>query len=198
MTVRVMPPEEWLPCPDFEHLEISNYGNLRRQDGTPQKTRLFNGYVQLCSRGRTKQVNRLVARAFLGEPSDPKLQAAHNDGCRSNNFVGNLRWATAAENAADRYLHGTVAMGEDSPRATIDQASVDAIRDAYNAHMEDRIEAGFCRARRGFRKGLAKRFGVPEHVVKDILYERCWAGAKPRQQKIAKLNQSSVQNRKAA
>jgi hypothetical protein len=48
----------------------------------------------------------LVAGAFYGPPPTPSHEVAHEDGDRGNNQAGNLRWATPAENAADRDRHG--------------------------------------------------------------------------------------------
>ena len=63
----------------------------------------FNGYLYLCLRNcgaKWISVHRLVAQAFIPNP-DNKPQIDHIDGNKHNNCVENLRWVTAAENAAN-------------------------------------------------------------------------------------------------
>lgn len=50
-------------------------------------------------------VHRLVCLAFHGSPVAESLCAAHWDGDVQNNTPGNLRWATYAENTADKVRH---------------------------------------------------------------------------------------------
>ena len=44
------------------------------------------------------RVNRLVARAFLGEPNVPNVVAHHKDGNILNNHYSNLQWISYSEN----------------------------------------------------------------------------------------------------
>ena len=48
----------------------------------------------------------LVVLAFLGPPPFPGAHAAHFDGDKLNNRLSNLRWASPAENEADKRRHG--------------------------------------------------------------------------------------------
>jgi hypothetical protein len=59
-------------------------------------------------------VHRLVCEAFNGAPAREGLQAAHFDGNVLHNVPSNLRWATSAENAADKERHGRVPRGDQS------------------------------------------------------------------------------------
>lgn len=52
--------------------------------------------------GKTVQVHRLVARAFLGEPPFETATVDHINGIRHDNRVDNLRWATRSEQAKNR------------------------------------------------------------------------------------------------
>lgn len=54
---------------------------------------------------KVRRVNRLVCMAFHGLPPCEGLEAAHNDGCRTNNTPANLRWATRLDNMADVVIH---------------------------------------------------------------------------------------------
>lgn len=65
--------------------------------------------VQVDGREVKKQVHGLVLLAFRG-PSAGR-QTRHLDGARVNNRIDNLAWGTAAENAADRGVHGTLVRG---------------------------------------------------------------------------------------
>ncbi len=49
-----------------------------------------------------KRVNRLVAMAFILNPLNKPI-VDHMDRLRTNNFVGNLRWATISENNVNQY-----------------------------------------------------------------------------------------------
>lgn len=170
------PGEEWRTCPDFPAYEISNHGRIKGPSGL-MTLRITKGYaaVGLTRDGKkySRFVNRLVARAFLGEP-DGEKDAAHGDGVRLNNHIDNLRWATKRENTDDRFIHGTVLTGEDHPRAITDQATVNAIRSAYEEHMKYREARGFVRGERGFRQALCREFDLSEHIIKDILSFRSW------------------------
>ncbi|CRY84392.1 HNH endonuclease [Nocardia farcinica] len=102
--------------PGFDgRYEASSFGRIRSNRSGKQRilgTRTNNGgYVTVSLRrggkATTQTVNRLVALAFHGEPTDPSYHACHNDGVKSNNQVSNIRWDTPSGNAADKLLHGT-------------------------------------------------------------------------------------------
>lgn len=62
-----------------------------------------NGYLVVCLRncgGKWVSIHRIVAKAFIPNPEN-KPQVDHIDGNKENNCVENLRWVTAAENAAN-------------------------------------------------------------------------------------------------
>lgn len=116
--------EEWRAIKGFPDYEVSNAGCVRRlrPDSYGRHagriiapTTLPAGYIQ-CSlssaNGRKKLlVHRLVCEAFHGLAPTPKHHAAHGDGNRANNRPENLRWATAAQNEADKRNHGTIRAG---------------------------------------------------------------------------------------
>jgi hypothetical protein len=103
--------------------EVSETGDLRRLFAC---TRFAAGHVlngSLDTHGyRTYRIrgggkstsyraHTLVLLAFVGPKPTPDHQCAHWDGNRLNNHWTNLRWATAAENTADKIRHGTVYNG---------------------------------------------------------------------------------------
>lgn len=108
--------EIWVDIPNYEGLyEVSNYGNVRKSDGTLMNGSLNSyGYrvVSLTKSGKKKdkKVHRLVASAFL--PTIPgKDVVNHIDGDKLNNYAGNLEWCTKGENVR----HATMTL--DSRRA---------------------------------------------------------------------------------
>jgi hypothetical protein len=75
---------------------------------------------------KTFTVNIVVCLAFHG-PRPPNAHAAHRDGNSLNDNAGNLRWATATENAADKLKHGTHLCGERAPMSKLTEPDVLAI-----------------------------------------------------------------------
>lgn len=124
-------PEHWLPVVGYEGLyEVSSLGAVRSVTRTVPDirgwTRTFqgkplvpsvspHGYVGVGlhrnGSGRRIWIHVLVAAAFLGARPEG-MQVAHGDGDRANNEVSNLRYATVAENQADRVEHRTSNRGE--------------------------------------------------------------------------------------
>lgn len=133
---------EWKELPGSDIYEISNDGRLRLKVDHPKWFRRMPAGIELkqrdvCGgsgqhnpkyplrinyltvdlyrRGRMS-VHILVCTAFHGDKPSPKHYVAHFDGNHLNNNADNLRWATAAENTADKLRHGTVPRGDSHPR----------------------------------------------------------------------------------
>ena len=141
-----MSDEIWKPVLGYEGFyEVSSIGRVRSLDRwverPPQGTRLVRGrvlkqtvqvgrdfgypYIKVCVNGvsKTKRVHTLVCEAFHG-PRPAGMQVCHNDGTRTNNTVGNLRWGTPSENQLDRIDHGTSSIGERNPNARLSEPDV--------------------------------------------------------------------------
>lgn len=156
----------WKVIPFAPDYEVSDQGEVRRATarkghtvGQPvQITADDHGYrrVNLWSRGKLKTVrlNRLVCLVFLGDPPSPKHHAAHGNGDKSDNSLSNLRWATKAENEADKVLHGTDNRGIKHPLAKLTEEQVRAIREAPRRH--------------GIGAELARKFGVHRNTINEI------------------------------
>ncbi len=112
--------ERWLPIEGYEGIyEVSDLGNVRRivsRSGNPLVRQIkpkanYLGYlaVNLCRDKvqRTFKVHRLVAVAFLGSPTSPRMEVRHIDGTRDNARLENLQWGTHSENMLDSVAHGT-------------------------------------------------------------------------------------------
>jgi len=158
--------EVWKPVPGFEGFyEVSNLGRLRslrvngRWGSRPRSTpRLMapkanrEGYriaalVKLGCRSEHR-VHCLVLEAFVG-PRPGGMHGAHGDGDPGNNRLDNLRWATPAENIADRAAHGRTARGA---RQGLAKLTDDAVREIRGSSEPSPV--------------LAARFGVSEGAIR--------------------------------
>ena len=168
--------ETWLPVLGFEgRYEVSDDGRVRSLD-RPLRNRAegicrghmltrfvdpSTGYlcVNLSKDGKAKKksVHILVLEAFVG-PRPKDLQCRHLDGNRKNAALGNLKWGTPAENAADRIEHGTSGRGELSASAKLSAAQVSAIRESTQSSL-----------------ALAKYFGVAGSTIRAIRLGINWS-----------------------
>ena len=98
--------EIWRDIKGFErHYQISNYGRVKSfKNGEVKILKPHvdkDGYLQICLSVKGKhnicKVHRLVAETFIINPEN-KETVNHIDGCKMNNFVGNLEWSTRTEN----------------------------------------------------------------------------------------------------
>lgn len=166
----------WRFIPGWPGYRVSTVGTVQscRERGpgeyltddwrTLATTMTRDGYLQvhLClpNKTRHRRVHTLVLRAFVGPPP-PGAQGCHNDGDKSNNQLGNLRWDTAKGNIDDRKRHGNTARGEKNGNAKIDANKVGAIR----------------ALRRSGRtlQSIADEFGISKRQVGRIVKEESWA-----------------------
>lgn len=118
-----------------------------------------HGYGQFNFHGRKMPASRAMCIAAHGAPPTPSHQAAHSCGKGSHGCTNpkHLRWATAAENNADKVKHGTLRSGEASPNARLTAAQVKEIRDTTGNHAD-----------------IALRFGVSRSNVSMILRGATW------------------------
>ncbi len=87
-----------------------------------------HGYREVKVDGQRYLLHRLVCEAAYGPPPTPKHQVAHSCGTRACQNLLHLRWATQAENEADKVLHGTHNRGERNPGVKLSDAEVARIR----------------------------------------------------------------------
>lgn len=165
---------EWKDIPGWDGYFASSAGEIRGRLGRPLTPYLRrDGYMQVAlfdgSRKVARSVHTLVCLAFHGPRPSDAHQAAHGDGERTHNAASNLRWATPEENRQDIRAHGRVLSGQDHPRARLTNAQATEIRRRYAEAMGARY------VRRGTRQALAIEFGVPLHVIKDLVGGRSWA-----------------------
>lgn len=96
-----------------EYFQISNEGRLfsKRSEKVLKQTISKTGYYTVSTKigGRSGinkcfKIHRLVAEAFLSNP-ECKRTVNHIDGCKLNNNLSNLEWATDSENT--QHAHNT-------------------------------------------------------------------------------------------
>lgn len=98
--------EIWKDIEGFRPYRVSDRGRVQGwEQGFLSLNPHITGYVIVSLRrggkSHAKQVHRLVAEAFLPNPQDLAI-VDHKNRNRVDNRVGNLRWVSVAENAANR------------------------------------------------------------------------------------------------
>lgn len=168
--------EEWRATVGIPGYEVSNLGRVRRITGLrgrPNNAVLratldAHGYPSVYpsvdGRRLARKVHRLVAEAFLGPKPTASHEVAHNDGVRTNPRASNLRWATRAENHADKLKHGTDNRGE---RHGMSKMTTAGVRWAMSQRKLGRTV-----------KELATALGVNRETVGKALRGESWAWLK--------------------
>lgn len=104
--------------------------------------------------GVSQAIHRLVAKAFVPGETEERWIVAHNNGVRNDNRPCNLRWATFAENNADKKIHGT-------QTAKLSEVQVAEIRRLYATGDWTHRE-------------LARTFKIGKSAINDIIQEHTW------------------------
>lgn len=118
--------ERWLPIVETDgRYAVSSHGRIRsnarrvvRRTGGAQ---LIRERIMSCAPGsggypianlrvnggrKTQRVHVLVLEAFVGPRPSPEHEGCHWDDNPANNYLGNLRWDTSAENSLDALRNG--------------------------------------------------------------------------------------------
>jgi len=119
-----------------------------------------NGYPKVGGGKDTRMVHRVVCEAVHGAPTGERGEAAHNCGTALCCNPRHLRWATRAENLADRIEHGTSNRGERCGTAKLDRAKIAEIR-ALKGKMSQRM--------------VAAKYGISQSHVSLIHRGKTWA-----------------------
>jgi hypothetical protein len=125
-------------------------------------TRTVQGYARVWHNQTMYPAHRLMCEIVHGRPPQEHMDAAHSCG---NGHLGcmnhkHLRWATKAENSADRRIHGTAPLGEASHRAKLRSIDVEEIK--------RRVRCG------ERQRHLGVEFGVSEAQVSRIVNGKRW------------------------
>ncbi len=163
--------EQWRDIPGFKRYRVSNLGRVfscnYKGSSVPKlltPTLGMDGYLKIglyrtSGERKSMRLNRLVLLAFCGAAKG--RQAAHLDGDKENNFLGNLQWATSLENHAHKRRHGTHQAGVLNSRAKLSEKDVLTIRRLYASGRLDGVQ-------------LAKRYKTPHTNIYSILNRKNW------------------------
>ena len=116
-----------------------------------------HGYGQAIINGKRVLAHRYVCSVVHGRPPSPNLDAAHSCGNKLCMNKRHLRWATRAENEADKLSHGKQARGEIHGQAKLTKDQVLAIRSAP-----------------GSQRKIAAKYKITQQTVSDIKLGRRW------------------------
>lgn len=169
--------ELWKPIPGWPY-EASTLGRIRRAEpGLSNRTYLgrvlrakpgAKGYLAVrlydFPRRRTFRVHTLVCLAFHGPRPTPKHGVAHWNGVRDDNRPDNLRWATQADNNADKPRHGVRSRhaGERHHSHKLTDADVIALRALGYMPMGTEM------------KSLKARFGTSDVAIRKAIQRETW------------------------
>lgn len=175
--------ERWLTVAGFEgRYEVSDHGRVRalfemrsstggvnRRWPPPPRIVASNRppsaryrQVVLCGvdgKLTVRRVHRLVMEAFVGaRPSG--MECRHLNGDQDDCRRSNLAWGTSVQNTADARRHGRGNAGERNPSAKLTGSNVEEIRTLASGGAPYHT--------------IAKRFGVAQTTVRDIVNRRRW------------------------
>jgi hypothetical protein len=119
-------------------------------------------YGRLRIDGKDRSVHVLACERAHG-PRPEGLQAAHSCGRGAEGCFNprHLRWATQAENEADKRGHGTRSAGERHGAAKLTAAAVAEIRARYGAGE-------------GSQRALGRGYGVSQRAIWQIVNNVRW------------------------
>lgn len=166
--------ETWKPIKDYEGLyEVSNLGRVRSLDHYDSLGRFRHGqilkqcydgkgkYLHVNLSGKSTNVHRLVAKAFIDNPHDYK-EVNHIDEDKTNNCALNLEWCTHKYNNNYGSKLGSK-KGSNNPQAKLTKSDILQIRKTYKPHSKS-----------NGAKALAKQFGVSHHYIYHLVRNDRW------------------------
>ena len=122
---------------------------------------LTNGYAEFHYMGRVVKGHVESCTRRHGPRPEGMSHTCHSCGVPACINPRHLRWGTAADNAADMKLHGTVQWGEQMYAAKLTNDDVRAIREMYaTGHW--------------FQRELAVMFGVKREAIGKVVRRDRW------------------------
>ena len=155
---------EWIRGYEGDYQE-STFGRTKSfKRNTPRilvPTLHSSGYLHIGlnknGKGKNFYAHRLVAETFIPNPEN-KPEINHEDGCKLNNFVGNLTWVTDKENNLHAQKMGLIKSGEDNYQAAF---IAEQIREIRRIYIKGDREFG--------QAALARKFGVSRTAIQHIV-----------------------------
>lgn len=125
------------------------------------------GYPQTTISGKQCVASRWICERTHGPAPSKNHQAAHSCGKGHLGCISphHLRWATQAENEADKIIHGTLYRGEQNGFAKLSNQDVQEIKLLLITG-----ETG---------RNIAKKFNVSKSLVSAIKVGKAWGWLKP-------------------
>ena len=166
-----------LPIPN---LMVSSLGRIKTAAvlatfGTLTGTGYYATSCKIQVAGRkVLQVHRLVAATFLGQPSAPDMHVNHLDGNRGNNHVGNLEYATPAQNVMHAYMRQAGSIAKPNNRRVVLARKLGGMPDwirfaslceaASHTGANSSLISRVCRGQRKQASGWEFKFSPAEHL----------------------------------
>ena len=138
--------------------DVSNQGRIRHGSRILSGSVHYDNYIFVTLHGKQLPVHRLVAEAFIANPSK-KREVNHIDGNKMNNSADNLEWVTRAENqrhAVDTHLQ---------PNAT------ETYKGKFTAEQREEIKCLWDSGKYS-RRQLADKFCVSHTCINDIINDK--------------------------
>lgn len=129
---------------------------------------------------RTFFVHRLVAASFIDNPQN-LTEVNHIDGNKENNCADNLEWCDHATNIRHAYATGLMPyqMKQDNKKLTQRKKNKSEItnQSKLTAEQVQSIRSEHIPFERGHGcKALAKKYGVTDSTIKQIINRKTWKG----------------------
>jgi len=120
-------------------------------------------YARMTHNGRLWTVSRRLCAELFGPPPTASHHAAHNCGNGNKKCVNknHVRWATPAENNADKIIHGTLRRGRQIAGAILDEEKIRQIRVALSGKNPNMTAIG-------------RDFGVTDSSIRSIRDGKTW------------------------
>lgn len=165
--------EIWIKANGYSIYEVSSFGRLKTFNwkNTGRESILKpaldkSGYLRTVLKGddgksKTIKAHRIVLNSFYA--TKDILEVNHINGIKTDNRIENLEWCTRKQNiqhCIDNNLQ-YVLKGEEVGNSVLTEENVLYIRKNYKPRIITRIY-------------LAKKFGVTEATIKDVLSKRTW------------------------
>lgn len=98
----------------------------------------YKGYGMFCLNKKMHRTHVYVCEMYHGPRPTPAHEVAHNCGVRACVNPAHLRWATRADNHADKKIHGTYRFGETHQSAKFSNADIRMMRALRKAGIQVR------------------------------------------------------------